>query len=382
MRENKYLRLKLQQQRIRQEHLAVFIPKLAGGGAEKIIIQIANSLAERGISIDFLVCSGDGVLTNKLAKNINLIELGTSRTIYSLVPLLKYLRTYKPETFLSFLNHTNLVSILARFLSGISTQLIISERNTPSVSLVKSNTSKTKNGFILVLIKILYRFSDQIIVNSVGIKMDLIELCPILKERIQIIYNPIDLKQVKLKVEEKNIHPWLNFSDEPVILSAGRLVQQKDFSTLIKAFKIARSKKRMKLLILGEGLEKSNLLKLIESLNLNSQIELTGYVENPYSFFSLASLFVLSSIWEGFPNVLIEALACGIPIVSTDCKSGPREVLDNGKYGKLIPTKNEFLLADAILKSLSENHDTELLQNRAKIYSKDVIIEKYISTIL
>ena len=267
---------------------------------------------------------------------------------------------------------------MAKLLSRVETKVFVSEH----IALRKAlkNINFLKRFTIYLLIKFFYPLANGIIVVSDGVAKDIIKITKIPQYKIKTIYNPVIETKI-YKYSEKIIDKKFNkiFSDDlPIILGVGRLTKQKDFQTLIKAFSIVKRKINSKLLILGEGQERPSLENLIKKLSLEKNVFLPGFVPNPYPFFKKADIFVLSSAWEGFGIVLVESLALGTSIVSTNCPSGPKEILENGKYGKLVPIKDVNALAEAIIKTLSNNiSNSQLLMSRARDFSVEKSIEKY-----
>jgi glycosyltransferase involved in cell wall biosynthesis len=203
------------------------------------------------------------------------------------------------------------------------------------------------------LVRRFYPWADGIVAVSKGVADNLSEMTGFPRERITVIYNPIVTPELQEQVQTSLTHPWLESNQPPVVLAAGRLRPQKDFATLIQAFALVRRKQCARLLILGEGPERPALETLIKNLGLEQDARLLGFVANPYPFMRRASLFVLSSKWEGLPGVLIEAMYCGVPLVSTNCPSGPQEILQDGKYGQLVPVGDATALARAIEMALT-----------------------------
>ena len=199
-----------------------------------------------------------------------------------------------------------------------------------------------------------------------------------LKENIRVIYNPVVTPELLEKAKEPLDHPWFARGEPPVILGVGRLHLQKDFPTLIRAFALVRQHKPTRLMLLGEGPDRYKLEALIDELGLTNEIALPGFISNPYAFISKASVFVLSSLYEGLPTVLIEAIAVGTVIVSTDCPSGPAEILDSGKYGCLVPVGDIKALSEAILNTLDQPTDSEALRQRAQQFSYETAVNKYL----
>jgi glycosyltransferase involved in cell wall biosynthesis len=197
------------------------------------------------------------------------------------------------------------------------------------------------------------------------------------KERVATIHNPVFRSDITLLSSERLDHPWLVQRDIPVVVGAGKLKPQKDFKTLLRAFAIVRQQRPVKLIICGEGRERDSLMGLARELGIETDVDLIGSVRNLYAVLARASVFVLSSAWEGLPNVLIEALACGCPVVSTDCPSGPAEILDNGAFGRLVPVGDAIRMADAIRQTLEAPPTKEGMVARAKCFSFDDAMIRY-----
>ncbi|SDI00482.1 glycosyltransferase [Desulfosporosinus hippei] len=338
------------QDSLKKTPLSLYIPSLAGGGAEKITVNLANCFAAQGLKVDLVVSDLKGPLLKDISDKIRIIDLRSSRVIFSLIPLVIYLARNKPRAILSSLNYANVIviisSLLANFLAKAKTRVYVAEHSTLSQTLLHPPNFRTK--FLPLLMKHTYKLADGIITVSKGVAADLAKIIGIPPSKIFVIYNPVFNKNVIFKKMETPDHPWFKPGSPPVILGVGRLHPAKDFSCLIKAFKALREELDVKLVILGEGEERSKLELLINDLGLQDEIDLPGFVRNPYEYMDHSSVFVLSSQWEGLPTVLIEALACGLPIVSTDCPSGPREILEDGKYGLLVRVGDELSLTKAL----------------------------------
>jgi glycosyltransferase involved in cell wall biosynthesis len=357
------------------KHLAIFAPDLVVGGAERSILKLAGGLSERGYRVDLVLSRGKGLMMDEVPKTVRMVDLKAQRVISSLPALIRYLHHERPVVLFSVM-HANLIAIWARYLAGVSTRVVVSERNTLSNE-VQHYSSDFRYKFMPRLIQLFYPRADAIVAVSKGVAQDLAETCHIPKERIHVIYNPIVTPELRKMMQMPLTHPWFNHGEPPVILSVGRLEQQKDFSTLIRAFaKIAKSQS-VRLMIIGDGEERHNLEVMINCLGLQQNVSLPGYIMNPYPYMSNAALFVLSSRWEGLPGVLIEAMYCGAPLVATDCPSGPREILDNGRYGKLVPVGDEIALAAAIGMAL-EGMVPRPQPESWKRFEKEIIVDEYI----
>jgi glycosyltransferase involved in cell wall biosynthesis len=354
--------------------ITILLPSLRGGGMEKELLLIAEELIKRNFSIEVVVVNTIQSAYTPSSK-INLIDLGATQIRYAIFPLIKYLKQSKPEIIFCAETPLNTIAILAKKITGFPKQLIISERNH-----ISSVTKYAKRFGDLIrphLVKYLYPYADKVVTVSKGVAQDLITTCQLHSHKVQTLYNMFDVENIKQKSTEEATH--LPKDNLPIILNIGRLSPQKDQATLIKAFAIVRKKTPCHLIILGEGAERSNLIQLIRQLNLENDILMPGFVSNPYAYIARANVFVLSSMYEGLPGVLIEALACGTSIVSTNCPSGPAEILEHGKYGILTPVGDEDALANAMQKLLQQPYAPDILRARAMDFSIERLIPHYIN---
>jgi glycosyltransferase involved in cell wall biosynthesis len=231
------------------------------------------------------------------------------------------------------------------------------------------------------LVRWLYPKSDELVAASYGTAEDLAQITRLPLDRIRVIYNPVVTPQVLRKSQEPVSHPWFALGEPPVILGVGRLVAQKDFFNLVSAFALVRQQRPARLVILGEGEDRPKLEQLIRTLNLEQDVALPGFVDNPYAYMAKASVFALSSRFEGFGNVVAEAMATGTPVVSTDCPSGPAEILGQGEYGRLVPVADSQALGAAILATLDQPVAPELLRHRSLEFSSDRIVDQYLAVL-
>lgn len=392
---------------VNKKHIALFIPSLRGGGAERMMVNLANGFVARGTSpvsgregsqrasttngmdVDLVLAQKEGPYLNIVDDGVNIVDLRAKTILNSLVPLMRYLRKVKPDTMISSIDHVNIIALMAKFLTRAKTKIIIRIANTFSFSL--KGTKIAKRPFRKYGAMLFYRFADTIVTNSAGSADDLAKTLHLARKPIKIIHNPTITPDIFDKAKEPVTHDWLTNKTNPVIIGVGRLHMQKDFSTLIRAFAHIKKHSNIrkntrinnaKLIILGEGPERKKLEKLVQKLEVEKDIDMPGFVDNPYAYMSKADVFVLSSIAEGLPNVLIEAMAFGIPVVSTDCQGGgAREILRSGKYGPLVPMKDYKQLAQAIADTLDNPKDTQMLKDRANDFSADKIVNQYLELI-
>jgi len=363
-----------------QEKVAFFLPSLEGGGAERVVVNLIKEFIKREIKVELVLASAKGPYLSELPKEVRIIDLKSSRVIFSIPKLISYLREEKPDIFISSLSHANLVSIISKKIAKSKTKLFLREDNTLSLVFYNSKSFKTK--VIPFLVKLLYSYADLVIAVSDGVKDDLIGFAKLSPDKIKVIYNPVITPELFQKAREPVSHTWFAPNSPPVILGVGRLTKQKDFPTLLKAFALVRKEIDSRLVILGEGEERKNLEKLAKELGIEEFLWMPGFVDNPYKYMSKASVFVLSSIYEGFGNVLVEALALGCPVISTDCPSGPSEILENGKYGKLVSVRKSEDLAKAILDIIrSPKLINQAGAERAGMFEVDKIATEYLDTI-
>jgi glycosyltransferase involved in cell wall biosynthesis len=361
------------------KRISIYVPDLVIGGAQRSMLKLAAGIAARDFSVDLVLARAEGPFLAEVPKAVRLVDLGARRVLTSLPPLVRYLRRERPAALLSVL-HGNVVSLWARRLSGAPTRVVVSERNTLSRE-VQHYSGDMRMRLMPWLTRRYYPWADGIVAVSKGVAMDLARVERIPEERIRVIYNPIITPEFREKVRAPLEHPWFQTDEPPVILAVGRLTQQKDFSTLIKAFARARKDRPARLLILGEGEERAALEGLVRDFRLQPDIGFPGYVPNPYPYMVRASLFVLSSRWEGLPGVLIEALYCGVPLIATDCPSGPREILADGRYGVLIPPGNPEALSQAIEAALNRKRQPPPRESW-RPFELEEVVSQYIHVLL
>jgi len=351
--------------------ISFFLPSLRGGGAERVFVNLANEFARRNFDVDLVLAQKEGPYLEEISNKVKIVELKKKRILLCLFSLMRYLREKKPAILFCAMFHVNIIGYLAKYLTHSDTKIVATEHNSFSITI--QQLPAIKKIILSLLVRILYPKMDKIIAVSKGVAEDLMQVVQLPKNKLQVIYNPVIKKaEILRKSQEIPSHPFFREKRKKgmiIIIGIGRLTKQKDFPTLLKAFGKIKKHKDARLIILGEGEERIKLEGLIKKLNLSSFVSLPGFVKNPYSYLKNSDLFVLSSKWEGLPTVLIEALACGIPVVSTDCPSGPREILEEGKYGKLVPVGDWRALAEAILETLDNPPDPEKLKERANFFS-------------
>ena len=358
------------------ERLSFFLPTLEGGGAERTTLKLAKGVAERGYPVDIVLAQAMGPLLSEVPQGLRLVDLKAKRTLTSLPGLIRYLQTERPLAMLSALNRANILAIWARRLARVPTRIFVSERNTLSLWLQK--VPQWHRALTVQLIKYEYPRADGIVAVSRGVADDLARVAGLPRNQITVIYNPIVTPELRQKAQRSLDHLWFKPGEPPVVLAVGSLTIQKDFPTLIRAFARVRKQRPLRLLILGEGAERARLEALVKQLNLQSEVGLPGWVDNPYPYMRRADIFVLSSKWEGLPGVLIEALYCGPSLISTDCPSGPREILMNGEYGRLVPVGDVDGLAKTIESALDDEKSDPPPESWRR-FEMDVVVDQYLS---
>jgi glycosyltransferase involved in cell wall biosynthesis len=314
------------------------------------MLTLAKGFVDRGHSVDVVVVSAVGSLRNSVPQGARLIELGGRRVVYSVFKLRRYLRRERPAALLSTLNTANAVAVLARSISGQSTRVVIRQ----ALNLSKDLTNAALGSALLegLGVRWLYPRADAIAAVSRGVADDLLQRRYMRCTPIEVVPNPIVTNELRELANAPVEDDWLASGAVPVVLGVGRLNRQKRFDVLIRAFAQVRTRVDSRLLILGEGEERGGLEELVRGLGLQEVVRLPGFAANPFPAMARSSVFVLSSDFEGLPGVLIQALACGTAVVATDCDSGPSEILQGGRFGRLVPVNDVAAMADAISATL------------------------------
>ena len=359
-------------------HFSFFLPALGGGGAERVFLNLCQGMLASGHRVDLVMTRATGPLLSEVPPGVTIVDLACSRTVYSLISLVRYLRNRRPDVLISSLNTCNIIAALARKLAGGGTRVYIRQANTLSMTLGAMSTWTRRLFFLMI--RYSYPCADGIIVVSRDAAEDLRQLLGFPKNKVKVIYNPVVIPSLAEETENLHEMDWFLPGCPPVILGVGKLESQKDFPTLIRSFNKVRKERQAHLLILGEGSQRKLLEELVLELNLAGLVRLPGFVHDPYAYMRKANVFVLSSAWEGLPNVLLEAIACGCPVVSTDCPSGPKEILEHGKWGEMVPVGDVDGMAAKICSILGGNFDSSQLVTRSRDFSLERICSEYIET--
>lgn len=355
--------------------IAIFIPSLAGGGAERFMLDLANEFSRKGKKVFFIVCSLKGEYLSELDEKVTVVDLKCKRVLFSIPGLIKFLRKEKPSALISTIYHANLVAIFSKIIARVNTKIIVRESNMHQ-ALKNASYNQVSYKFTLTLMRLLYRLADSIIVVSKAMGEELGALINGIDHKIFLIHNFVNYEEISSLAREPVFHPWIEDKKSKIILSVGRLSSQKNWPLLLKVFAGLRRDNQVKLIILGEGPKRKEIEGMVQNLGIEDSVSLPGFKSNPYSWMSKSKIFVLSSDFEGFPNVLVQALACGCKVISSDSGSGPSEILEDGKWGRLFNIGDVNELSSMIQEALNEENDVNTTQ-RALFFSSDKCLEKY-----
>lgn len=342
-----------------------------------MMLSLAQGFMGYGFNVDLVLAQAKGPLLDLIPEGVNVVNLGCRRTLTSLPKLVRYLRRERPNGLLATTNHANLVAIWARLISGVPMRLVIREAITFLQSAKRLGGYKKR--ITPWLMSVFYPWADAVVAISEGVARELTTLKSLPANKIHVVYSPVITPAILELYRAPLVHPWLDNEDIVVVLGVGRLHVQKDFATLLKSFALVRSRANARLIILGEGDQRGHLELLAESLGIADDVYFPGFVVNPFPFMAKSSVFVLSSLWEGFGNVLVEALASGTQVVATDCPSGPAEILARGKYGYLVPIADHEAMADAILLALNNRGNSDELIKRGLQFSQEKAVQGYLN---
>lgn len=395
--------------------IALYLPDLRGGGVQRMMLHMTYDFLARGHEVDLVMSRAAGDYLEQVPYEARIVVLERARRLSSrllslratppaawralaapvlfarkpdkqlfyVAALARYLHTQRPQALIAAGYYHNLAAIWASRLARSPTRIMLTVRNNFSQELAVKNAQSARWRALPPLIGQMYNLADVIVTVSAGVGDDLAATTGLPRARITTIYNPVVTPQLAELAALEAPHPWLQAQAEvPVIVAAGRLLPQKNFPLLLQAFAYLRAQRRARLIIFGEGNERAHLEALVGELKLGNDVALPGFINNPYAAFSRAALFVLSSDFEGLGNVLIEALACGCPVVSTNCPSGPAEILEHGRYGELVPMRDPRALAQAMARTLEAPLPTPVLRRRGNEFSLERSMRRYLELLL
>lgn len=359
-----------------QPPIAVFASFSGSGGVERMLINLLRGFVDLGQPVDLILVRAESPHLIRLPEQVNQVRLATDHTFAAIPALARYLRERRPAALLAVKDRGGRAAVLARALARTDTPILL--RLGTNLSTAMAERTPPERWLRYAPIRLLYPRIERIVAVSNGVADDTARIARIPRARIEVIRNPVITPELDAQAAEPCAHPWLAPGQPPVILGAGRLQRQKDFPTLIRAFARLRATRDCRLLILGEGSGRTRLMALISELGLSDSVDLPGFQSNPYPFLARAGLFVLSSAWEGSPNVLTEAMALGVPVVATDCPSGPSEILDGGRYGPLVPVGDIAGLAEAMRATLEHPLPSAVLRGAVVEYEQSRSAERYL----
>lgn len=373
--------------------IAIFVSSWPRGAIQRLMLNLAEEFAAAGHHIDLLAPRGSAPAEG-LPASVRLITLaprlsalpglrGHKRWFVPLAlpALLRYLRRERPAALLTGGEWPNVVALAARRITGSPTRLVVSEHIHVGASTAGAAQRKRRRLLPRLMAR-LYPGANAIVAVSEGVRQDLLARFPLPPELVHTVYNPVITPALIAARDAPLDDPWFAPGAPPVLLNVAQLRVQKDQATLLRAFAQVRRQRSARLLILGEGSQRRSLEALAQELGIAADVRLAGFVPNPLAYMRRGAVFVLSSAWEGLPTVLIEALACGCPIVSTDCPSGPDEILDHGRYGRLVPMGDVDALAAAIEQALDAPLDRPALEQRALAFSAASAARQYLGLLL
>jgi len=357
------------------EAISIVLPDLRGGGAERVAVNLANGFADRGYAVDMVLLSASGEFLADLRPEIRVVDLQVRRLRAALLPLVRYLRQARPNALLAFMWPITVIALWARWLSRVNMRVVVAEHTTWS----RDEIAQTALGHWLVSTTMHYSFpaADEIVTVSRGAADDLASFARLKRSAIRVVYNPVAGEATSPGDEAFAPAGWWSGSHFRV-LAVGTLKPIKDYATLLAAFARLRQRIDARLLILGEGECRVALEAQARQLGVEDSVFMPGFVKDLSPYYQRADLHVLSSTGEGFGNVIVEALEAGTPVVSTDCPSGPREILRDGQFGRLVPVGDAAALAEAMAGSLADSHDSAELKARAQDFSIDQATRHYL----
>jgi len=375
-------------------HIGFFISDLGGGGTQRRVLALSRELVRCGHRVDLCVSSPEGAFADRVPPEVRLIPVDG---LASQLPVLKrrrglrvagavaglaeYLGSAQPNVLVSSSNPANVAALRARARSirrgNAPVPVVISVNVDPRAALAGRNM--LHGGLLRLLLRRYYPDADAVVANTSGIAASVASVARVPPGRIVTISNPVDCAAIRAQAQAPLAHPWLAHGAPPLILAVGKLKPQKDFATLLRAFARLRADRAANLVILGEGELRPQLTELVRTLGLSGAVEMPGFCGNPHAWMARAAAFVLSSRWEGCSNVLAEALAVGCPVVSTDCPSGPSELLAGGEFGRLVPPGDPESLAAAVAATLDAPPDRSRMMARADTFSVDMAAERYLA---
>jgi len=390
--------------------VAFLLPSLAGGGAARVALNLADEMLRRDLGVDLVVCRDAGPYRDQLPAGIEvhvlrrgsrlrarrlalaasggnwralarpvLLALRDTPPLPFLPDLSDWLRRARPDALIAGKTHTNLVALWAARLARSPTRLLVTQHSVLSREIASPKGRRWRWRFVAPLVAATYPSADAIVAVSDAVADDLCRTTGLARERITTIYNPVSIDAAQALAREPIDHPWLAPGQPPVVLGVGRLRPSKDFATLLRAFARLRAQRSVRLVLLGDGEQRSALEALARELRIAEDVALPGFVDNPFAWMARAAVLALTSRYEALGNVLIEALAVGCPVVGSLCPGGPRELLADGRYGLLAQPGDDAGFADALASTLDQPLPRETLEGRAAEFATAHAVDRYLA---
>jgi glycosyltransferase involved in cell wall biosynthesis len=359
--------------------IALYVPSLKGGGIERVFVNLARGFLEAGHPVDFLLAHREGPYLEQIPPEVRVIDLQATHVSLTLCALAQYLHRRRPAALFAAPCNVSAVALAAGYLVGGGTRIVPTEHSIFAETL--RSTRGVKARVSLALARLAYAVADRAVAVSQDAADSLVACTRLCRKCVEVIHNPIIVTPAETAPGTALAPPWPIDVGEPLLLAAGRLVPEKDFPTLLRAFARLREQRPARLILLGEGTERASLEALARRLGVRASVHMPGFVRNPFPYMRAASVLVLSSRWEGFGNVLVEAMACGTPVVSTDCTGGASEILQGGRLGPLVPVGDDEALAQAIAATLDDPVPAGLLRERASNFSLERAVEAYLALV-
>lgn len=366
--------------RKRETDVAFFLPNLHGGGAQQVVRNLAEGFAKRGFAVDLLVTWAEGDLVRAVPDGVRLVEVAPPRvpvlgSLAGLPGMVGYLRTRSPAVLYSAMTYANLSAVAAARVVGERTVVVPTEH-----TMLERHQRTAKDRLVNTLAGRLYPAADAVVAVSESVATSVSTVTGVDRESVRVVHNPIVTDGLEGMSAASPPDGWVPGGASDVVLSAGRLAPEKGFDTLLRSVErlVTDHRRDAALVLLGEGPERGSLERLAEELGIEDRVSMPGYVDNPYCYMRRASVFASASRFEGLPTVLVEAMACGCPVVATDCPGGTAEVLGDGRYGSLVPVGDPGALATAVDTVVSSPPDRSTLRKRAADFSMEPVLDDHL----
>ena len=357
--------------------IVIFVRGLSGGGAQRVMVRYANALADKGCYVTLLTLNNKGAFRKEVSDKVDIKELKNHRLILAIYEISKVFKSINPDTIFVTEPASNIAITVAKLISGVCSRLVLREGLFPSIAIKMSPYIQTRLAYKLA--PFIYPLADVVVAIATELYDDLENFLSVPKKKLALIpINPVVDDVFLRMLNTSEIPPFFNHKTGEVIIGVGRLEKQKDFITLIRAFELVRASRVCSLILVGDGSLKAELEEFVSKSSFSSDVIFTGFVDNPYPYIKNSDVLVMSSCYEGLPNTLIESLACGTQVVSTDCQSGPRDILGSGKYGALVPVGDYDAMAASIIEKLDFPMDRNVLIQRGMKYTLENSINNYI----